>query len=336
MSMMQEYPVRVLCPFLAAWLFALLLGRPMIPFLHRLKFDQTEREEGLESHKKKTGTPTMGGIIFIIPAAAVALVYAVVSAASSDTAEATALVAVLIPTIGFGVVGFADDYLKVIRHHNLGLKVWQKFALEFVVTAVFFFYISFATDISLSEMIIPFSGGRVLNLGVLAVPALIFITLATTNGTNLTDGVDALCASVTIPVALFFVISAMMTAKPAAPAAAAMAGALLGYLFYNYHPAKVFMGDTGSLAIGGFVIGMSYALGMPLFIPVVGLIYAAEVVSVILQVSYFKATKGKRIFRMAPLHHHYEKGGWSEAKVTGVFTAVTLIMCLAALAGIGL
>lgn len=333
-SILNVYPVRVLCPLLAAWLFALILGRPMVPFLHRLRFDQTEREEGLESHKKKTGTPTMGGVIFIIPVTVVVLICAIADALSSDGTEMHALIAVLIPTIGFGVAGFADDYLKVIRHHNLGLTVWQKLAFEFVVAAVFFLYITFATDISLSEMLIPFSGGRTISLGFLAVPALIFIALATTNGTNLTDGVDGLCASVTVPVAVFFCAAALMMNRPGASAAAAMAGALLGYLFYNFHPAKVFMGDTGSLAIGGFVIGMSYVLGMPLFIPIVGFIYAAEVVSVILQVSYFKATKGKRLFRMAPVHHHFEKGGWSETKVVGVFTTVTILLCMAAVAAL--
>ncbi len=333
-TILNEYPVRVLCPLLAAWLLALILGRPMVPFLHRLRFDQTEREEGLESHKKKTGTPTMGGVIFIIPVALVLLVCAVSNALSGNTAETHALIAVLIPTIGFGVAGFADDYLKVVRHHNLGLTVWQKLAFEFAITAVFFVYVTFGTGISLSEMLIPFSGGLTISLGFLAIPALIFISLATTNGTNLTDGVDGLCASVTVPIAVFFCAASLLMNKPGASAAAAMAGALLGYLFYNFHPAKVFMGDTGSLAIGGFVIGMTYVLGMPLFIPIVGFIYAAEVVSVILQVSYFKATKGKRLFRMAPVHHHFEKGGWSETKVVGVFTTVTLLLCMAALAAL--
>ena len=336
-EMMVGYGLGLLLPLLAAWIVALVVGKPMVPFLHRLKFNQTEREEGLESHKKKTGTPTMGGLIFLIPMIAVTLLCAIFGNGASDpagTGDRAALFAVLIPTIGFGVIGFADDYLKVVRHHNLGLRAWQKLVLQLAVTILFALYLHFGTDVSMTEMMIPFSGQYIWNLKWLAVPALILIALATSNGTNLTDGVDGLCASVTVPVAMLLAVSAILLRAPGAPAAAAMAGALLGYLFYNFHPAKVFMGDTGSLAIGGFVIGMTYVLRMPLFIPICGLIYALEVVSVALQVSYFKLTHGKRLFRMAPIHHHFEKGGWSETQVVGVFTTVTILMCLIALAGI--
>lgn len=333
----HDYLMRFLLPLCGAWLFALLLGRPAVPFLHRLRFDQTEREEGLESHKKKNGTPTMGGVIFLIPMLLVSL--AVVATEKGTDAESAlfdgaGLVAVLIPTAGFGLIGFLDDYIKVVHRHNLGLRPWQKLVLQFAVTVVFGLYLHFCTGISVSRMLIPFGNGAELDLGFLGFPALIFIALATTNGTNLTDGVDGLCASVTVPIALFFAFVGILAGLPGVPAAAAMAGALLGYLFFNFHPAAVFMGDTGSLAIGGFVVGISYVLGMPLFIPIVGLIYAVEVVSVILQVGYFKATHGKRLFRMAPIHHHFEKGGWSETKVVGVFMTVTILLCLTALAGI--
>ncbi|MCR5675815.1 MAG: phospho-N-acetylmuramoyl-pentapeptide-transferase [Lachnospiraceae bacterium] len=332
-----DYTIRLLVPLLAAWALALCIGRPLVPFLHRIRFDQTEREEGLESHKKKTGTPTMGGFIFLIPMVIVTALSVFLERASSDLHDAkhaAALIAVLIPTIGFALIGFADDYLKVVRHHNLGLRAWQKLVLQFAVTVIFALHVHLFTDISLSEMMLPFASQRVWQLGILGIPALILIALATSNGTNLTDGVDGLCASVTVPVALFFTLAAILMRGPGAPAGAAMAGALLGYLFYNFYPAKVFMGDTGSLAIGGFVIGMSYVLRMPLFIPIVGLIYAIEVISVALQVGYFKLTHGKRLFRMAPIHHHFEKGGWSETRVVGVFTTVTILMCLIALAGI--
>ena len=329
-EMNDTYALRLLLPLLAAWLFALILGRPLIPFLHRLRFSQTEREEGLESHKKKTGTPTMGGLIFLIPMIVVTLC----CLPFEDGENRAALASVLIPVAGFALIGFADDYLKVVRHHNLGLRAWQKLVLQFAVTLLFALVLRLGTDISVSRMLVPFGGGLVWDLGILGIPALIFIALATTNGTNLTDGVDGLCASVTAPVALFFAIAAMLTGGHGTPAAAAMTGALLGYLFYNFYPAKVFMGDTGSLAIGGFVIGITYVLGMPLFIPVCGLIYAVEALSVIIQVSYFKATHGKRIFRMAPIHHHFEKGGWSETKVVNVFTTITILLCLLSYAGL--
>ncbi len=328
------YVIRILLPLLLSWLFALLLGKPMVPFLHRLKFDQTEREEGLESHKKKTGTPTMGGLIFLIPMILVTLVWIRPEQMTAGAGSRSSLVAVLIPTAGFGLIGFLDDWLKVVRHHNLGLRAWQKLALQFLVTIIFGAWLILVCGIDPGRLIVPFTGGYVLELGILGIPALILIALATSNGTNLTDGVDGLCASVTVPVALFLAAAAILTDGAGAPAAAAMAGALLGYLFYNFHPAKVFMGDTGSLAIGGFVIGMTYVLGMPLFIPVAGFIYALEVISVALQVSYFKISHGKRIFRMAPIHHHFEKGGWSETQVVGVFMTVTILLCLIALAGI--
>ena len=183
-------------------------------------------------------------------------------------------------------------------------------------------------------MKVPFVHGAVLDLGILNIPALLFISVATVNGTNFTDGVDGLASCVTVAVSLFFVIAALMSGSGAACAGAGMIGALLGFLLYNAYPAKVFMGDTGSLALGGFVTGMAYMLQLPLFIPIVGFIYMIEVISVILQVTYFKKTGGKRIFRMAPIHHHFEKGGWSEVRVVAVFTITTVILCAVALLGL--
>ena len=334
-ELVVDYVFRILLPFAAAWFLALLVGKPSIEFLKKLRARQTEREDGPESHKVKNGTPTMGGIIFLIPMVIVTLLFLPFENADAmGVSRRPEMIAVLIPTVGFGLIGFLDDRLKVARHKNLGLRAWQKLALQFVVTLGFAAFLHFGTEVAMEEMILPFTGGKVLAFGIFTVPALIFIALAVTNGSNLTDGVDGLCASVTIPVALFFAIAALLTCGPAAPAAAAMAGALLGYLFYNFYPAKVFMGDTGSLAIGGFVLGMSYVLSLQLFIPIAGFIYALEALSVLLQVGYFKATHGKRLFRMAPIHHHFEKGGWSETRVVGIFTAITILLSMLALAGI--
>ncbi len=239
----------------------------------------------------------------------------------------------LLLTIGFGIIGFLDDYIKVVRKHNLGLRAWQKILAQFVVTVIFALYVENFTDISLA-MRVPFTD-IMLDFGFWNIPILFFIALGTANGTNFTDGVDGLCASVTAVVAAFFAIAGIhYGASGAQVMSAAMAGALLGYLVYNVYPGKVMMGDTGSLAIGGFVTGIAYVMQMPIFIVIVGFIYALEVVSVILQVSYFKITHGKRIFRMAPIHHHFEKGGWSETKVVNVFTTVTILLCLLAYAGL--
>lgn len=321
---MNEYFSRILIPVFVSFFIAVLLGPPIIEMLRKLKAGQTERVEGLESHQKKTGTPTMGGIIFLIPVVVIGIFYG---------ASHKEVIPVLLLTIGFGLIGFLDDYIKVVRKHNLGLRAWQKIVLQFVVTVIFALYIRNFTDISLA-MRVPFTD-IMLDFGVLEIPILFFISLGTANGTNFTDGVDGLCASVTAVVAGFFAVAAThYSASGAQVMSAAMAGALLGYLVYNVYPGKVMMGDTGSLAIGGFVTGIAYVMQMPIFIAIVGFIYAVEVISVILQVSYFKITHGKRIFRMAPIHHHYEKGGWSETKVVNVFTTVTVLCCLIAYLGI--
>ncbi len=316
---------QILIPGGLSYLAALALGPVVIPALQRLKAAQTEREEGLESHKKKTGTPTMGGFIFLIPALILPLFYL------KGNPE---ILAILILTFGYGLVGFLDDYLKVVRHQNLGLRAWQKLLLQFLFTGVFVWFLTTQTDISLA-MRIPFLGGRTLDLGWFNVPFLFIAALGTANGTNFTDGVDGLCAQVTIAVAAFFGLCAMKLGSGSAVVSFCMMGALLGYLFFNVYPGKVMMGDTGSLAIGGFVTAAAYVLQMPLFILIAGIIYVVEVLSVILQVGYFKATHGKRIFRMAPIHHHYEKGGWSETRVVAAFTTVTIWGCILAYVALG-
>lgn len=321
---MSDYLVRVLIPVLVSFCIAVLIGPTVIELLKKLKAKQTERVEGLESHKVKTGTPTMGGFIFLIPFLIIGIIY------SMSHKE---VIPVLILTIGFGIVGFLDDYIKVVRKHNEGLLPWQKLLGQSIVVALFVFYTLQFTDISFA-LKIPFTD-ITLDFGFWNIPILFFIALGTGNGTNLTDGVDGLCASVTVVVAGFFILAAMhYGATGAEVMASAMLGSLLGYLVFNVYPGKVMMGDFGSLAIGGFVTSMAYVMNMPIFIVIIGFIYFAEAVSVIMQVSYFKATHGKRIFRMTPIHHHFEKGGWSETKVVNVFTTVTVLMCLIAYAGL--
>ena len=321
---MNDYIVRTLIPVCASCLIAVLAGPKIIAILRKLKAGQTEREEGLESHQKKTGTPTMGGIIFLLPFFIIGVSYA---------AFHKEVIPVLILTFGFGVIGFIDDYIKVVKKHNLGLRAWQKFLGQLLVAILFSLHVENCTDLTLT-MTVPFTGATI-DFGIFNIPILCFIALGTANGTNFTDGVDGLCASVTAVVAGFFALAAMRYGSTGAEVmSAAMMGGLLGYLVYNVYPGKVMMGDTGSLAIGGFVAGISYVMNMPLFIVIVGFIYLIEVISVIMQVSYFKLTNGKRIFRMAPIHHHFEKGGWSETKVVNVFTTVTIIMCLIAYAGL--
>ncbi|SHH54203.1 Phospho-N-acetylmuramoyl-pentapeptide-transferase [Butyrivibrio fibrisolvens DSM 3071] len=310
-------------PVLCAWILALIAGKIIIPILKSLGIKDSEREEGLESHKKKAGTPLMGGIIFLLPMLIVTIPYAI---------KTPKLWAVLILTFGFYIVGFIDDYIKVVMHRNLGLRVWQKLLLQFIVMVVFVFFVNaFIPDFY--NMYIPIVGKEI-NLGLFNIPFLFLVALATTNGTNFTDGVDGLCGSVTAAVATFFIIVAMLTNCELSPVSAALLGGLLGYLYYNVYPGKVYMGDGGSLAIGGYVVAISYLTGLTLWIPIVGIIYAVEVISVVLQVGYFKITHGKRIFRMAPIHHHYEKGGWSETKVVNVFTTVTIIASLIGLMAI--
>ncbi len=321
----MNFPYDILLPVLLSWLLATLLGPVAIPALHKLHVGQTERVEGLESHKKKQGTPTMGGVIFLIPMLIVSLFY---------VRNCPEIIAILILTFGFGIIGFADDFIKVVLKRNLGLRAWQKLLGQLLVTGIFAYYLLQYTDISLT-MIVPFTNSEtVIDLGWLNIPALIFIALGTANGTNFTDGVDGLCASVTAVVAAFFAAAAIYLGSGTAPASLAMLGALLGYLFFNVYPGKVMMGDTGSLAIGGFVTATAYVMKLPIFIAIVGFIYLMEVVSVILQVSYFKITHGKRIFRMAPIHHHFEKGGWSETRVVNAFTTVTILMAFVAFAAL--
>ena len=241
-----------------------------------------------------------------------------------------AIIPVLFLTLGFGIIGFLDDYLKVVLKRSDGLLAWQKFGLQVVVTGIFVFYILNYTNIDLA-MRIPFWPDHYLNLGWFAIPVLFFAVIGTVNGVNFTDGLDGLASSVTLIVAVFFTVVSIGTKSGIEPVTGAVVGGLMGFLLFNVYPAKVFMGDTGSLALGGFVAGAAYMMQMPLFILLIGLIYLVEVLSVMIQVTYFKATHGKRIFKMAPIHHHFELCGWSETRVVAVFSVITAVMCLIAL-----
>ena len=308
---------KILFPVLISFGIATFLGPIVIPFLRRLKVGQTEREE-LESHQIKTGTPTMGGLIILAAVVITSLFY---------ISRYPKIIPILFLTVGFGVIGFLDDYLKVVLRRSDGLLAWQKMLLQIVVTTIFTVYLVRYTDVSLA-MLVPFSGGQYIDLGWLAIPLLYFAVIGTVNGVNFTDGLDGLASSVTVMVATFFSVVAVGTQSGIEPITCAVVGALLGFLLFNVYPASIFMGDTGSLALGGFVAGTAYMLQMPLFILLVGLIYLVEVLSVIIQVSFFKITHGKRIFKMAPIHHHFELSGWSETRVVAVFSIITALLCL--------
>ena len=310
----------VAAPVLIAFAISALLGPVVIPFLRKLKVGQTEREE-LKSHLKKTGTPTMGGLIILAGVLLTSLLF---------LKDYPKVIPILFLTAGFGVIGFLDDYLKVVLRRSDGLLAWQKMLLQIAVTGIFAYYLLNYTDISLL-MKIPFLKDRYLDLGAGAVPLMFFFVFFTVNGVNFTDGLDGLASSVTILVATFFSVVAVGAQSGIEPVTCAVVGALLGFLLFNVYPAKVFMGDTGSLALGGFVAAAAYMLQMPLFLPIVGFIYMVEVISVVIQVGYFKATHGRRFFRMAPIHHHFELCGWSETRVVAVFSIVTALLCLTAL-----
>ena len=277
---------QVVIPVLISFAISVILGPSIIPFLRKLKMGQTERVEGVQSHLKKAGTPTMGGVIFLIATVITSLFY---------VRDYPKVIPVLFLTLGFGIIGFLDDYLKVVLRRSDGLLPWQKFSLQVVVTAVFTYYLVNYTDVNLA-MRIPFWSDHYLNLGWLAVPVLFFAVIGTVNGVNFTDGLDGLASSVTLIVAVFFSVVSIGTKSGIEPITCAVVGGLMGFLLFNVYPAKIFMGDTGSLALGGFVAGAAYMMQMPLFILLVGLIYLVEVLSVIIQVTYFKKTHGKRIF----------------------------------------
>ena len=304
-------------PVIIAFVICVCLCPIFIPFLRRLKFGQYIREEGPESHHKKSGTPTMGGLIILISVVVTSLLF---------VKDYPTIIPILFTTIGFGLIGFLDDYIKVVMKRNLGLKAWQKLLGQLLVTSVFVYYIQNFSSVG-TGLVIPFSN-QVLDISYLYIPFVFLVMLGTVNGVNFTDGLDGLASGVTILVATFFAMVAVSFGTGISPIICAVAGSLLGFLVYNVYPAKVFMGDTGSLALGGFVASTAFVLRIPIFIAIVGIVYLIEVISVILQVGYFKLTGGKRLFKMAPIHHHFELCGWSETRVVAVFCIVTTLMCL--------
>jgi len=289
----------------------------LIPYLKRLKFGQTIRHDGPESHLKKTGTPTMGGIAIVLSLIVAALLY--------TSGNIQALI-VLFAMMSNGLIGFTDDYIKVVKKRSLGLRSYQKIILQLIVTAILS-WLLYSEDIS-TAIFIPFTNGYYLELGWLFYPLVFFIMIGGSNGSNLTDGLDGLHAGVTILISLFLLFIAYAAKSPILPVLGAAVGALLGFLLFNAHPARLFMGDTGSLALGGLVCSAALVLQIPILLGIVAFVYVAESLSVIMQVTYFKLTKGKRIFKMAPIHHHFEKCGWPETKVVAVFYVVTAILCL--------
>jgi hypothetical protein len=315
---------------LISFIICVILCPIFIPILHNLKFGQNVREDGPQSHLKKSGTPTMGGIMIIIATLISGLVFAKKYPLS---------IPVIIFMLVFGIIGFLDDFLKIKKKKSDGLLPWQKLILQLIATGIFAMYLLRNQNIS-TDMLIPFTGGlkdgRLLKLGILFVPAVFFIVLGTDNGVNFTDGLDGLCSSVTIVVAGFFAVVSIRENIAITPVIGAIIGALMGFLVYNVHPAKVFMGDTGSLAIGGFIASLALIMQMPLFIVIVGFIYLIEVVSVMIQVTYFKRTGGKRFFKMAPIHHHYEILGFSETRIVAIFSIITFLLSVIAYIGLSL
>ena len=310
----------VLAPVLIAFGISVILCPIMIPLLHKLKFGQFVRDEGPQSHLKKSGTPTMGGLIILCSIVVTSLFY---------IKSNPVILPVIFVTLGFGLVGFLDDYIKVVMKRSMGLRAWQNMLGQFVITAIFAYYLANYTDVG-TKILIPFTHGYELDLGFWFYPFLFFVMIGTVNGTNFTDGLDGLLSSITVLTATYFTVVAIGTQSGLEPVTCAGVGALLGFLVFNVYPAKVFMGDTGSLALGGLIASVAVMQRMPIYIVIVGFIYFAEVLSVIIQVTYFKKT-GKRIFKMAPIHHHFELSGWPETKVVAIFAIVTAVLCLVGL-----
>ena len=316
--------------FIVAFGVAVIAGQILIPVLRRLKAGQSIREDGPTWHMSKQGTPTMGGLMFIL-----AIAVAIVAAGAEQIRMGNwNHVHVFLFALVFGVIGFIDDFQKLRHHANEGLTAPQKFLLQLAAAIAFTVLLRQQGYLS-PNLYIPFLGVEIILPWVVYMVFAAFVMVGTVNAVNLTDGIDGLATGVTIPVALFYLaVSAWYGRQDLMVLSAALAGGLSAFLIYNFHPAKVFMGDTGSLFLGGMVCGLAFALDLPLVIPIVGLVYVVEVLSDIIQVVYFKKTHGKHFFRMAPLHHHLEMGGWSETKLFCVFSGVTLVLCVLAFVGV--
>lgn len=314
---MVDY-IDIIRMILTSFIITLILGPIIIPMLRRLKIGQNVRDDGPESHLVKSGTPTMGGLIML----AALLVTTVTSGMLNKD-----MYVLLLSTFGFGLIGFIDDYYKVVNRRSLGLRAYQKLIGQVILAVILAIYQS-NTSVMGTKVIIPFLDRQFLDLGILYVPFIAFVVVGTVNSVNLTDGLDGLASGVTLIVLSFFGLVALNWGfDSTAIFSATLTGACLGFLIYNAYPAKIFMGDTGSMALGGAVAAIAILLNLPLIIPIVGGIYFAEALSVIIQVTSFKLT-GKRVFRMSPLHHHFEEKGWEETRVVIVFWAITVLLCL--------
>ena len=319
--------LRVLLMAVASCALTGIVGWFLLPVLRALKAGQSIREVGPTWHNSKAGTPMMGGLMFIFGAI-------LILAANAFFMEDFTVFFVLALALCFGFVGFLDDFTKIKYKRNLGLTSIQKAALQAAVSALFL-YVMYRTGAMSTELYIPFVDLSFTLHPLVYIFFSMFVMVGCVNAVNLTDGVDGLCGSVTIPVMIFFTVVSLAQGKyDLALLPAALTGGLAAYLVYNWHPAKVFMGDTGSLFLGGVVCAMAFALEMPLILILVGIIYIIETLSVILQVTYFKLTHGKRLFKMSPIHHHFEMSGWKEEKICLSFTAVTAVMCILAWIGI--
>lgn len=319
---MEQVIIPNVISFLTAFGVSVVLAPVMIPWLKKLKFGQQILEDGPKWHEKKSGTPTMGGMIFI---AGVAVSILVALLVKFDIH----LLMMFLIALGFGVIGFIDDYVKVIKKQNQGLTAPQKFMLQVILSVVYIFVMNYMGELN-TEIILPFTGKVWAMPWWLYIVFTLIVTTGTVNSVNLTDGLDGLAASITTVVAVFFTLAAIKAGNYASSAAAvfsaAVAGGCAGFLIFNHYPAKVFMGDTGSLFLGGAVTVAAVGLKMPLILVIAGFVYLFEALSVILQVASFKLT-GKRIFKMSPIHHHFEMCGWSEVKIVAVFCLVTLLLC---------
>lgn len=307
-----------------------LLGYFMVPFLHKIKFGQTIREVGPSWHKNKQGTPTMGGIMFIIGssvAAVICIAFLWLNGGAETQLMLVKVMAGALMAVGFGIVGFLDDYISIKKHRNLGLTEIQKLILQFIIVGAYLLSVALAGGTT--ETVIPFLGSVDLGFFYYILAAVFIVGMV--NAVNFTDGIDGLNTSVTLVVALVFSVIAMLLNRVGLSLyAAAIVGAMIGFLFWNANPAKVFMGDTGSLFLGGAVCALAFGVDMPILLILIGIIYIVEILSVVLQVTYFKISHGKRIFKMAPIHHHFEMCGWGEKKIVLVFTGITVVLCLLA------
>ena len=337
MEVLKGMMMSSLLAFVVAIVVTLVFGPVFIPWLRKLKFGQEIREEGPKWHQKKSGTPTMGGIMFIVGIAAAILVTTIIFAVNGNLDKTYArCILLFVISLGFGIIGFIDDYIKVVKKRNLGLTASQKFIMQVVLAAIYVvvLYVMGVLDTAIK---IPFTSIEWTMPLWLYIPFVMFIVVGVVNAVNLTDGLDGLASSITVIVGLFFAFASYIAFSEYGVTVFSMAlvGGLLGFLWYNKYPAKVFMGDTGSLFLGAAVALMAIDLKMPIFLILVGFVYLMETLSVIMQTAYFKYTKkkygeGRRIFKMSPLHHHFEMCGWKEKKIVAVFTLVTAVLCVVA------